>query len=93
MPKMKNGAPDETRTADLLARRLGGCVTVSSCVPFKIEMRIAIDTHAIGSRLTGNERYIANLAEQLLRIDHENEYVFFLVMKKPGANGTAVGPI
>jgi hypothetical protein len=56
-------------------------------------MRIAIDTHAIGSRLTGNERYIANLAEQLLRIDHENEYVFFLVMKRPAGNGKAAGLI
>lgn len=40
-------------------------------------MRIAIDTHAIGSRLTGNERYICNLAEQLLALDSENEYSFF----------------
>jgi hypothetical protein len=54
-------------------------------------MRIAIDTHAIGSRLTGNERYISSLAEQLLRIDHENEYVFFLPMKKRGSAGPTVG--
>lgn len=40
-------------------------------------MRIAIDTHAIGSTLTGNERYIENLAEQLLALDRENEYFFF----------------
>lgn len=40
-------------------------------------MRIAIDTHAIGSALTGNERYIENLAEQLLCLDRENEYYFF----------------
>lgn len=40
-------------------------------------MRIAIDTHAIGSNLTGNERYIENLAEQLLAVDKENEYLFF----------------
>jgi glycosyltransferase involved in cell wall biosynthesis len=40
-------------------------------------MRIAIDTHAMGSTLTGNERYIENLAEQLLCLDQENEYVFF----------------
>ena len=41
------------------------------------QMRIAIDTHAIGSTLTGNERYIQNLAEQLLLLDRENEYFFF----------------
>lgn len=40
-------------------------------------MRIAIDTHAIGSTLTGNERYIENLAEQLLALDRKNEYFFF----------------
>jgi len=40
-------------------------------------MRIAIDTHAIGSKLTGNERYIQNLADQLLALDKENEYYFF----------------
>ena len=40
-------------------------------------MRIAIDTHAIGSSLTGNERYIHNLAEQLLALDQKNEYFFF----------------
>jgi glycosyltransferase involved in cell wall biosynthesis len=40
-------------------------------------MRIAIDTHAIGSRLTGNERYIAALAEALLALDSENEYCLF----------------
>lgn len=40
-------------------------------------MRIAIDTHAIGSALTGNERYIENLAEQLLTLDKKNEYLLF----------------
>lgn len=40
-------------------------------------MRIAIDTHAIGSALTGNERYIKNLAEQLVSLNSEDEYFFF----------------
>lgn len=39
-------------------------------------MRIAIDAHAVGSRLTGNERYIHNLGEQLLEVDRENDYFF-----------------
>jgi glycosyltransferase involved in cell wall biosynthesis len=43
----------------------------------ELRMRIAIDTHAIGSKLTGNERYIENIVEQLLRLDGENEYFFF----------------
>lgn len=45
-------------------------------------MRIAIDTHAIGSALTGNERYIQNLAEQLLCLDRENEYFFFFTNER-----------
>ncbi len=40
-------------------------------------MRIAIDAHAIGSKLTGNERYIENLAEHLLAVGGENEFFFF----------------
>jgi glycosyltransferase involved in cell wall biosynthesis len=40
-------------------------------------MRIAIDAHAIGSRLTGNERYIENLVDHLLKIDSQNEYFLF----------------
>lgn len=40
-------------------------------------MRIAIDAHAIGSRLTGNERYIECVVEHLLRLDTENEYILF----------------
>jgi glycosyltransferase involved in cell wall biosynthesis len=40
-------------------------------------MRIAIDAHAIGSKLTGNERYIRNLCDHLLELDKQNEYFFF----------------
>ncbi len=40
-------------------------------------MRIAIDTHAVGSNLTGNERYVRNLVENLLPQDGKNEYFFF----------------
>ena len=40
-------------------------------------MRIAIDAHAIGSKLTGNERYIQNVGERLLKLDDKNEYFFF----------------
>jgi glycosyltransferase involved in cell wall biosynthesis len=44
-------------------------------------MRIAIDTHAIGSALTGNERYIENIANQLLCLDQQHEYFFFFTNK------------
>ncbi len=40
-------------------------------------MRIGIDAHAIGSRLTGNETYIKNLVLALAQIDAVNEYVLF----------------
>lgn len=40
-------------------------------------MRIAIDAHAIGNELTGNERYIRNVGERLLKLDDKNEYFFF----------------
>lgn len=40
-------------------------------------MRIGIDAHAIGSRLTGNETYIKNLILALAGIDQVNEYVLF----------------
>ncbi len=40
-------------------------------------MRIAIDMHAVGSRLTANERYIQSVAEQLLELDRKNEYFLF----------------
>ena len=44
-------------------------------------MRIAIDAHAIGSRLTGNERYVHNLAAHLLAQDRDNEYVLFFTQE------------
>jgi glycosyltransferase involved in cell wall biosynthesis len=40
-------------------------------------MRIAIDVHAIGNKLTGNERYIQNVGQHLLKLDNKNEYFFF----------------
>ncbi len=40
-------------------------------------MRFAIDAHAIGSGLTGNERYIRNLSDHLLAQDHKNEFCLF----------------
>ncbi len=45
-------------------------------------MRIAIDAHAIGNKLTGNERYIQNLGDWLLKLDEKNEYYFFFTKKE-----------
>jgi glycosyltransferase involved in cell wall biosynthesis len=45
-------------------------------------MLVAIDTHAIGSNLAGNERYIRNLADHLLAQDRKNEYCFFFSEEK-----------
>ncbi|MHB0914237.1 MAG: glycosyltransferase family 4 protein [Thermoleophilia bacterium] len=40
--------------------------------------RIGIDAHAIGSMLTGNETYIANLVDSLLKVESEHEYILYL---------------
>jgi glycosyltransferase involved in cell wall biosynthesis len=46
-------------------------------------MRFAVDAHAIGCHLTGNEVYIRNLLHQFARLDSENEIVAYI--SKPGA--------
>ncbi len=44
-------------------------------------MRIAVDAHAIGRKLTGNETYIRNIIRELARTDEESEYVAFVSAK------------
>ena len=44
-------------------------------------MKIAIDTHMIGERETGNETYTSNLIKALLELDRGNDY--FLYTTKP----------
>lgn len=46
-------------------------------------MRFAVDAHAIGCHLTGNEVYIRNLLHQFARLDSDNE--IFAYIAKPGA--------
>jgi hypothetical protein len=41
-------------------------------------MRFAVDAHAIGQHLTGNEVYIRNLLEAFAAIDSESEYIAYL---------------
>lgn len=46
-------------------------------------MHIAIDAHAVGTGLAGNETYAVNLIEALAEIDTENRYTLFVT--KPAA--------
>jgi glycosyltransferase involved in cell wall biosynthesis len=55
-------------------------------------MRIAIDAHAIGNNLTGNERYIQNVGDQLLKLDKKNEYFFFFAEKQAGRRWESRAP-
>lgn len=41
-------------------------------------MRIAIDAHAVGAKLGGNESYAVNLIEALAQIDSVNEYTIYI---------------
>ncbi len=46
-------------------------------------MRFAVDAHAIGCHLTGNEVYIRNLLNQFARLDSESDILAYIA--KPGA--------
>lgn len=48
-------------------------------------MRFAIDAHAIGRRLTGNEVYVRNLVANLVLADPESEFLAYLSCN--GSNG------
>ena len=48
-------------------------------------MRFAVDAHAIGCHLTGNEVYIRNLLQEYARLDTENEFVAYI--SQPEAAG------
>ena len=41
-------------------------------------MRIAIDAHAVGAKLGGNESYAVNLIEALAQIDSANHYTIYI---------------
>ena len=41
-------------------------------------MRIAIDAHAVGAKLGGNESYAVNLIEALAQIDSVNDYTIYI---------------
>lgn len=43
-------------------------------------MRFAVDAHAIGRRLTGNEVYVRSLLNGFARLDRESEFVTYLSM-------------
>lgn len=41
-------------------------------------MRFAVDAHAIGRHLTGNEVYVRSLLKGFARLDHDSEFVTYL---------------
>src|SRR5579871_1604791 len=41
-------------------------------------MRFAIDAHAIGRHLTGNEVYVRSLLKNFAALDHESEFVTYI---------------
>lgn len=45
-------------------------------------MRIAIDAHAVGAKLGGNESYATNLIEALAQIDGVNEYSIYVTTRE-----------
>jgi glycosyltransferase involved in cell wall biosynthesis len=45
-------------------------------------VHIAIDAHAVGTRLAGNETYIANLVEALAEIDSKNTYTLYVTRRE-----------
>jgi glycosyltransferase involved in cell wall biosynthesis len=45
-------------------------------------LHIAIDAHAVGSGLAGNETYIANLIEALAEIDTANRYTLYVTKRE-----------
>ncbi len=47
-------------------------------------MRIAVDAHAIGRHLTGNEVYVRSLLREFATLDAESEFVAFV--SEPGAD-------
>ena len=46
-------------------------------------MRIAVDAHAIGRHLTGNEVYVRSLLREFAEIDRHSEFVAYI--SEPGA--------
>lgn len=41
-------------------------------------MRFAVDAHAVGSRLTGNEVYIRNLLSEFAKLDGDSEFIAYV---------------
>ncbi|MBD0325428.1 MAG: glycosyltransferase, partial [Pyrinomonadaceae bacterium] len=50
--------------------------------PTSTPLHIAIDAHAVGSALAGNESYIANLIEALAEVDTRNRYTLYVTKRE-----------
>jgi glycosyltransferase involved in cell wall biosynthesis len=48
-------------------------------------LHIAIDAHSVGTKLAGNETYIANLIEALAEIDRSNRYTLYVTRREAAA--------
>lgn len=57
----------------------------------RTKIRIAIDAHAIGGQLTGNETYIRNLVHYLAKEDTYNEYTLFYTRPEAARELNGVG--
>ena len=51
-------------------------------------MKFAVDAHAIGRHLTGNEVYIRNLLHCFASLDTESEFITYLIDGRSLALGT-----
>jgi glycosyltransferase involved in cell wall biosynthesis len=57
--------------------RLEAVAFAGSLLPWLILMRFAIDAHAIGRHLTGNEVYVRSLLKSFAALDGESEFVTY----------------
>jgi glycosyltransferase involved in cell wall biosynthesis len=50
--------------------------------PSSLPLRVAIDAHAVGTGLAGNETYITNLIEALASMDTHNSYTLYVTQRE-----------
>ena len=58
----------------------------------ELTLRIAIDAHAVGTGLGGNESYATNLIEALAAIDSVNEYTLYVTRLEAVRKFRSAGP-
>src|SRR5579863_7933191 len=63
--------------------RCSMAVPVRVIAILRVPMRIAVDAHAIGRHLTGNEVYVRSLLREFAALDLESQFVTYI--SEPGA--------